>query len=221
MSTKQPSYTNIDTLWWTNIAMERSTIFHGKIHYKWPFYRYHRCTSRKNMWLQDRRAVFSVRGSVLMASVHWPQRSWKTQPAQPNQLVYPVSYFFRSLEIPRRCSCGVDTWGLSIENIRGNIPSYPDLAQKIWHRTPNSSHLYWFIIIFSDFPYENWHLIIWGVTPHHSLAALVEDGVMLRHHQVTIPGASARSNPVLAHQSQLATWDLLNKVGMNDRYMLS
>ena len=26
-----------DTLWWTNIAMERSTIFNGKIHYKWPF----------------------------------------------------------------------------------------------------------------------------------------------------------------------------------------
>ena len=25
------------TLWWTNIAMERSTIFNGKIHYKWPF----------------------------------------------------------------------------------------------------------------------------------------------------------------------------------------
>ena len=25
------------TLWWTNIAMERSTIFHMKIHYKWPF----------------------------------------------------------------------------------------------------------------------------------------------------------------------------------------
>ena len=25
------------TLWWTNIAMERSTIFHGNIHYQWPF----------------------------------------------------------------------------------------------------------------------------------------------------------------------------------------
>ena len=25
------------TLWWTNIAMERSTILNGKIHYKWPF----------------------------------------------------------------------------------------------------------------------------------------------------------------------------------------
>ena len=25
------------TLWWTNIAMERPTIFNGKIHYKWPF----------------------------------------------------------------------------------------------------------------------------------------------------------------------------------------
>ena len=24
-------------LWWTNTAMERSTIFNGKIHYKWPF----------------------------------------------------------------------------------------------------------------------------------------------------------------------------------------
>jgi hypothetical protein len=26
---------------------------------------------------------------------------------------------------------------------------------------------------------------------------------------------------LVAHQSQLATWDLLNKVGINDRYMLS
>jgi hypothetical protein len=25
------------TLWWTNITMERSTIFNGKIHYKWSF----------------------------------------------------------------------------------------------------------------------------------------------------------------------------------------
>ena len=29
--------TRLITLWWTNIAMERSTIFNGKIHYKWPF----------------------------------------------------------------------------------------------------------------------------------------------------------------------------------------
>ena len=25
------------TLWWTNITMERSTIFYGSIYYKWPF----------------------------------------------------------------------------------------------------------------------------------------------------------------------------------------
>ena len=25
------------TLWWTNIAMEKSQFFYGKIHYKWPF----------------------------------------------------------------------------------------------------------------------------------------------------------------------------------------
>ena len=30
-------YIDSFTLWWTNIAMERSTIFNGKIHYKWPF----------------------------------------------------------------------------------------------------------------------------------------------------------------------------------------
>ena len=30
-------FRDLFTLWWTNIAMERSTIFHGKIHYKWPF----------------------------------------------------------------------------------------------------------------------------------------------------------------------------------------
>ena len=34
---KGPSFTWVSTLWWTNIAMERSTIFNGKIHYKWPF----------------------------------------------------------------------------------------------------------------------------------------------------------------------------------------
>ena len=31
------SMKNMVPLWWTNIAMERSTIFNGKIHYKWPF----------------------------------------------------------------------------------------------------------------------------------------------------------------------------------------
>ena len=120
------------------------------------------------------------------ASVHWPQKSWKTQPAQPNQLVYPVSYFFRSLELPR-CSCGVDTWGNPSRTSAGISQMFSRFGTENLAQNPKFQ---WFILIYHHFPYENWHLIIWGVTPHHSLAALVEDGVMLRHHQVTIPGGA-------------------------------
>jgi hypothetical protein len=48
----------------------------------------HRCTYRKKIWLQDRRAVFSVRGSVGFCSL-------ATKNLEKLNLLNPTSWFTR------------------------------------------------------------------------------------------------------------------------------
>ena len=89
----------LPTLWWTNIAMERSTIFNGKIHYKWPF-------------------------SIAML-VHQRVSSWNpttitttSSVGLPSQLSFPTCWS-RS---PRNSTCGaIKAWHCSCGKDRSKV----------------------------------------------------------------------------------------------------